>query len=566
MNPDVFAERLAAIPDGPEAEELRRQLMKEKTEEEDRLRREYNARMQNEYNRRVAAVLETAFAFHRRGNCIQYDSVALTYAKTRRGAPGCRRATDEFSPEDATVNAARYTVCSTFIYNTYFEAIGWRLCGEADNCTCVHHYVPNDDTVVYRWSENEGVSIPEAIEHIKQVIRPGDIFTSGKNTQHTVLYLGDYKSDGEKYVMHSWGGKYSMKKGKEHFEAAGTLRIQTIDELCFTEGNKQRYKENKIARWSMYDGIREVVILRPLRVYREADYPLTPSALARLERPGLNIVRTADKVPYTTVAVGDRITYTVLVENHSKQDYSGISITENVPENVMLVDKNDAKQDGMMLSWTVDVPAGGSAQVSWTVETTAEGTVIAEGGSVAGICSNRIEIMVGKVLSARQKEQLLKLTAENTGSTATGLAFCKDIYEKHLGITPELPDAAQLLSDLLDPVAIPELEQMSVRFKQDLPEYLKRLQIPRYWGGRQLLISAYERILEFKQEYLMAGDILVYAKNTLEDGADLRAYLYLGAGRYLCATESGITECGEEILWPAFTEDFFIGLRPARVL
>ncbi len=126
MNPDVFAERLAAIPDGPEAEELRRQLMKEKTEEEDRLRREYNARMQNEYNRRVAAVLETAFAFHRRGNCIQYDSVALTYAKTRRGAPGCRRATDEFSPEDATVNAARYTVCSTFIYNTYFEAIGWR--------------------------------------------------------------------------------------------------------------------------------------------------------------------------------------------------------------------------------------------------------------------------------------------------------------------------------------------------------------------------------------------------------------------------------------------------------
>lgn len=563
---DRFAEKLAAIPDGPEAEELRRQLMKEKAEEEDRQRRENNARILESFNRRVAAVLETAFALYRRGKYLQYESVALTYAPTRRGAPGCRRATDEFSPEDATANSPKYIVCSSFIYNTYFDAIGWRLCGEPDNCTCVHHYQPNDDTVVYRWNENEGVPVPEAIEHIRQILRPGDIFTSGKASQHTVLYLGDYLGDGQKYVMHSWGGKYSMKNGKEHFEENGTLRIQTIDELCFTEGNKEWYKENKIARWSMYDNMRDVVILRPLRVYREDAYPLTPNAVARLQRPGLNITRTASIAPYQTISVGDKITYTVVVENHSKNDYPGISITDKLPANTAFVEAPQATRQGDTLSWSVDIPAGSKAEVFWTVEATEKGWIIAEGGNVAGIRSNRITTLVDKVLSEQQKQALLALTAENAQTSATGLAFCNDIYKNQLGLDMQLPDTAALISQLLEPFAVEGLEEPSVCFKKSIPEMLKKLLIPHYCGGRGLILSAYQRILEFDLKFLMAGDILVYAKKPLEKDADYRVYLYLGEGRFLCSTEAGVTECGEEILWPAFTEDFFVGLRCSHIL
>ena len=564
MTAEELAAKLAEIPDGPGAEEMRRQLLKEQTEAEDRLRQEENARILNDYNRRVAAVLETAYAMHRRGKYFQYDSVALTYAPTRRGAPGCRRATDEVSPEDATANSANYIVCSSFIYNAYFDAIGWRLCGEPDNCTCIHHYVPNDDTVVYRWSENEGISVPEAIAHIKAVIRPGDIFTSGKQTEHTVLCLGKIKGDDDIYVMHAWGGKYNMKKRKENFEKNGTLRIQKIDELCFNEGNKDWYKANKIARWSMYDDMRRAVVLRPLRVYREDTYPLTPSAIARLERPGLNIDRTANVNPYTTIRVGDQITYTIVVENQSDNDYPGISITEKLPLYTTLVEATGAKYDGQNLSWTVDIPAGGQAQVSYTIQTTVEGTVISEGGQVAGIRSNRIETMVGKVLSNQQKETLLGLTTENIGSAKASLALCKEIYEKYLGITLQLPETEAYIRQLLDPVIVPDLEQLSVRFKKELPTYADQIRIPHYWGGRQLLISAYDRILEFKQEYLMAGDILIYTTNPLEANADVRVYLYLGNGKYLCTSKDGITECGEEILWYAFAEDFFVALRPSR--
>ena len=564
MNPDVYAEKLAAIADGPEAEELRRQLMKEKTEEEDRLRRENNARILAEYNRRVAAVLETAFAMYRRGKYLQYDSVALTYAPTRRGAPGCRRATDEFSPEDATKDAMKYIVCSSFIYNAYFDAIGWRLCGEPDNCTCIHHYQPNDDTVVYRWNENEGVSVSEAIEHIRQILRPGDIFTSGKATQHTVLYLGDYLGDGQKYVMHAWGGKYSMKKGKEHFEQRGTLRIQTIDQLCFTEGNKEWYKENKIARWSMYDNMRDVVILRPLRVYRESEYPLTPNAVARLERPGLNITRTASVAPYQTISVGDKVTYTIWVENHSKNDYPGICITEKIPANTAFVEALQATREGDTLSWVVDVRAGGKTEVSWTVEATEKGRIIAEGGNVAGIRSNRIETLVDHVLSESQKQMLLGLTPGNAASTAKGLAFCNDIFRKHLGQELQLPETAELVSQLVEPFEAEGLEEPSVCFKKSIPEKLKKLLIPHYCGGRGLIQPAGERILEFGLDYLMTGDILIYAQKPLEKDADYRVYLYLGEGRFICSSEAGVTTCGEEILWPAFTEDFFVGLRCAH--
>ncbi len=74
---------LEAISDGPEREELLKQLNREKAAEEAALRQQENARAQAEYEKRARAVVETVLAYYRRGEAIRYDSVDLINAGSR---------------------------------------------------------------------------------------------------------------------------------------------------------------------------------------------------------------------------------------------------------------------------------------------------------------------------------------------------------------------------------------------------------------------------------------------------------------------------------------------------
>lgn len=114
-------ELLASIPEGPAREELLKQLDQEKAAEEKRLREEANAKAQAEYDLRVKALIETAlWPITAGGKALQYDSVDLVNAGSRGGGIGIRRATDELSPEDATMDTPCIscvpplsTMCST---------------------------------------------------------------------------------------------------------------------------------------------------------------------------------------------------------------------------------------------------------------------------------------------------------------------------------------------------------------------------------------------------------------------------------------------------------------------
>ena len=79
---------------------------------------------------RRQAVLETAYAYYLKAGCVQYDSTPLVY---RKGAEYSRR-TKEGKPEDATPDKTYYTVCSSFPYETYWNALGYRLGGSSDAC------------------------------------------------------------------------------------------------------------------------------------------------------------------------------------------------------------------------------------------------------------------------------------------------------------------------------------------------------------------------------------------------------------------------------------------------
>ena len=156
------------IADGPEAVELLKQLKKEeaaKKAEEKKLRDEAE---RASYAKRVQAVLETAWAFYRRGAAIQYDSQELVKVGSRNGGLGVRRHKDYMSPEDCTLDMPAYTVCSTFPFNVYYDAIGLVLCDHVDNANCTGFMNLKDHSIVYHYKENYGETIEEAVEKARK--------------------------------------------------------------------------------------------------------------------------------------------------------------------------------------------------------------------------------------------------------------------------------------------------------------------------------------------------------------------------------------------------------------
>jgi hypothetical protein len=82
-----------------------------------------------------------------------------------------------------------YTVCSTFPFNVYYDAIGLELTGHVDSANCVGYMDLTDHSIVYHYKENYGETIEEAVEILKAVLRPGDILTAGQVEEMTFVPL-----------------------------------------------------------------------------------------------------------------------------------------------------------------------------------------------------------------------------------------------------------------------------------------------------------------------------------------------------------------------------------------
>jgi len=523
------------IADGPEAVELLKQLKKDEAAQKAAEKKARDEAERASYEKRVQAVLETAWAYYRRGPAIQYDSMDLVKVSSRFDNRGCRRHRDYMSPEDCTLDMPAYTVCSTFPFNVYYEAIGLEITGHVDSANCVGMMNLTDHSIVYHFKENYGETIEEAVEILKAVLRPGDIFASTKGTHHALLYMGDVYGDGVPYFMHSWGAKYNMNTGKDSYETMGTLRLQTMEEVCLRHGQNEWYRENKIPRWCVWGGMSHWAVVRPLRIYKEEEYPLTANALARLEKPGLNIDRRCSETFFRGIGKGEYLTYTLTVENTSQNTYD-IPVTEQLPEGTILVEGK------LAASWTL--APGEKQTLTYTVRVL-PGTkqVVSTGGSVAGIRSNTITVPVIRHLSAEQEQLLQQLPTSEKG----GMDFVSRVYEEKLGMyLPEFSVSRFFTA---------EEDGFVSRNGKKIP-----MQVERYIGGR-LLWYENDRIIEFSDNYLRTGDVLLYITAPLTEEQQEEAYIYLGNGQF--ADYKGI--CEESPLWTAFTKDLFICLRPGQI-
>lgn len=371
---------------------------------------------------RQKAVMETAYAYYLKGDCVQYGSMPLVM---HTGMEFCRR-TKEGKPEDATPDSTYYTVCSSFTYETYFNAIGYRHSGSADTSLTILLTTRPQEAVVFDYDRRldpDGSKYEPEMMRMRALLQPGDIIvyskikgTSKKTGEtlgggHALLYVGDEAGDGHPLVMHSGGAKYDFATGVDQVEKGGTIRLDEMDTYFFHGVG--------------ISGNTKIMVFRPLDLPAER-YPLTESAKARYLHPRLRIDRMVDVGPYGSVVTGGELKYSIELGNFSKVPYT-VQVRERVPEGTELLPDRSfggMTRSGYVFGWDVRLSPGEKRTVLWSVRVSAAAgsRIVASGGTVAGIPSNTL---VTEVVPRRVSAAVARAWAEATIVNATNLPDCR---------------------------------------------------------------------------------------------------------------------------------------------
>jgi len=216
-----------------------------------------------EIEKQIQAVMETAYAYERQGTQLQYDS----YRKNLNA-----------TPEDATSQHPVYTVCSGLVYQTYYQALGIKLPagGSGDLLDYAEANKDNNDVVLkYYGSEDDiycegvlgtkGLTDEELAAGLKALerewsnfLKPGDIFVV---TGHAMLIESVDIANGEVTIIETGNGaagkntaaeyitgddendKENFGTHKEVWETDGTIRRMNLKEkltVYYNKYNKRR--------------------------------------------------------------------------------------------------------------------------------------------------------------------------------------------------------------------------------------------------------------------------------------------------------------------------------------
>ena len=239
-------------------------------------------------------------------------------------------------------------------------------------CTTPFCPVLYEQPVKDKFSELDAKGLAAKTKEFLDCIQPGDIivYRNAANTSgHAMLYVGN------NMMIHSTG---SDSKTEEN----GTCRYDHIYGW-FTSGDS-RYLFNK----SVY------VVLRPLNAF-DGEIPAHTQQRMELMREKL-----CTKPWKQYVRPGETMTFTFRIQNRSNREKT-LTVTDTVPAKTTYLSGAQTVR-GTELSWTVTVPAGGSAEVSYSVQVDPNapvGTYIYSSSEISGVAVN---CPVVQILNPRQ--------------------------------------------------------------------------------------------------------------------------------------------------------------------
>ena len=549
------------------------------------------------------AVLETAFAYYRKGPKIQYDSTELTTED--RETTGVCRLSSGSSPEMTGDDRSFYTVCSDWCYDVYYNAFGYQLTGSARRAFTYNmtpHPTSAPATILKCGFYMDDVHTRDKFEFIEQCQKlwePGDVIVIYARLEdgterggHAMLFVGDYNNSGKNYILHSSGSKIDMSTGIDRIEKPGSIRLQDAYEHLFDpntarnspavlEGNASLSNHNLNP-----DEHTEMILLRP-RLARDFPTQIPPATQTRLKYPGLDIDRSTNLTRYVSVRQGEEVTITVTLKNTSDIPMEHIPVAEPNPHGGKIAAgsiTHGGKLTADGVSWTVCLPAQSEKKLSYRVMVTATRgeTITLPGGTLDQIATRPLWYSVaGKASDA---EIWNKVTEQDLPTHCTEAAFACALYRSVLGVDLQLPNRLQDILDMLTcELHVPNSDSPDHKMLTPKPAEKLSVQaalltdmiIPEHLCGMVMRLDNFvdsmhccHRPAEYRATSYESGDIFLClggsTRLSAADPADVVTYIYLGEERVaVCDSEGTRIATFDETVARAIPINVVIGLRPS---
>ena len=309
------------------------------------------------------ALVETAWAYYRKGKYVQYDG---------------NRRTNYASPEDATSQNTIYSVCSGFTFQTYYQTFGielpWTTVSLADYAKAINNYECQDDEcserietgnlVYYNEDKNEIRNIFDGVEdgsntfmeELADLVMPGDLVVlrrgnisedeedddnESETTGHVMIVEGI--ENGKIKMLHSSGSTYDYTNYVEKYESAGTIKI--IDDLKTYLVSQNNSATNELRRLAVIRIIDDDLMYpNPKNVSNMLSLnDITDSAKSRLNYSLIYIDKVGSvsgrSVNNNVVNLNDVIEYTISIKNNSSRDYTDLIISEQLSQYVDFIEE-----------------------------------------------------------------------------------------------------------------------------------------------------------------------------------------------------------------------------------
>lgn len=336
---------------------------------------------------KLDALLETAYAYYRRGAAIQYhqlslDRVVRVTLRRKRGMP----------PEASTKQRMQFLDCSTFCWSVYHETFGLDMPADLTWEMCE---IVKPRMYSYAFTHEEDMAARAAIEaDIRATLEAGDVMvyarTSGSG--HAMLYIGDGK------FMHCTAkageGDYDYKEWRNRFSPRGALYIDDLS-LLFTVPDGTPATKRSLFN----DNVRCFVILRPM----DAAETLTENMKKRMKGcRKLDMAVLSSVSGGHTAEAGDEICYTLEVKN-AGEEARDLAVSFTAPAGTKLLGEGRAKAE-------LPAKAGAVQSFAFTVKLgKTTGTVLpAPKIKVNGFAVDAPEVLLGHKPSAEEEKAVIK--------------------------------------------------------------------------------------------------------------------------------------------------------------
>lgn len=510
---------------------------------------------------RQKGIVELAKAYYNKGPLVQYGLQYITYLREFDGGNLRGWTLEANFPEAATKDHTVYQWCSSFPYDILYCGFGYKMMGHFANCRTAYlsQGLPeNPELVMFQFDvtldpEKNRKLIGEAVENLQ----PGDLvtYTRADRQGHTMIYVGDITGDGIGDCLHCAGKRYDMTTGVDNVETIAIRLREKAQESWMNEENTKGCLLNKM----------RVSVIRPA-LLDPKKYPMNNSLMARLTYPGLRIDRTVNVGTWGSVASGGELTYTIELTNCSEQDHKAVPVMDAVAANCRLltVDGKPAQQE--YPTWDVDLPAGKTVTLTYTVSVTGKpgDRIVSEGGSVAGIPSNRLVTTVQAFTPDGEKFRDPALQQKAAEESRNAVEFVNALYRAATGREAGITWAKKHLEAGFEAAVAPENKErgpLTYYRPKEVPDAAARAFVPFYCGGRDVATPTNDRVLETRLEDLQAGDVFIIAPKLTEGTAATYAWIHDGE-TFVTWVDGEVRRLDQAALTKVLTYSFFCAIRP----